>query len=92
MAAESARIALRCEEAKNTSKLDLEECGLRKFPDAIYFLLKNVMLHTVSIAHNDLTVLPKKFGLQLVTITSELQYCLCVLRSVHKDDKVSTDC
>ena len=69
MAEESARVASRCEEAKSTCRLDLESCGLRKVPDAIYLLMRGVELQSVSLAHNDLTVLPNKFGIKLVTIT-----------------------
>ena len=73
MAAESAKIAVRCEEAKATCKLDLEKCDLRKFPDAIYFLMRGVPLQSVSLAHNNLTILPSKFGLKMVSLTSMLQ-------------------
>ena len=70
MGAESARIALKCGEAKNSSKLDLEKCGLRKIPDAIYLLMRGVELQNVSLAHNDITIVPSKFGTKLMTITS----------------------
>ena len=71
MAAESARVARRCEEAKESCHLDLNSCDLRKFPDAIYLLMKGVPLDSVKLSHNDLKILPSKFGTKLTTIKSE---------------------
>lgn len=81
MAAESARIALRCEEAKSTCILNLEDCDLRKIPDAIYLLMRGVQLESAILSKNQLTTVPTKFGQKLVTITStiqlqQLQVCL----------------
>ena len=70
MAAESARVAQRCEEAKHTCQLNLKDCDLRKIPDAIYLFMKGVELQSVCLAHNDLKLVPTKFGSKLVTITS----------------------
>ena len=72
MAAESARVAQRCEEAKRTCQLNLKDCDLRKIPDAIYLFMKGVELQSVCLAHNDLKLVPTKFGSKLITITSML--------------------
>lgn len=74
MAEESARIALRCEEAKSSLELLLNSCGLRKFPDAIFFLLKGIDLMKISLSENQLQKIPAKVGLKFVTITSKLCY------------------
>lgn len=69
MAEESARVAQRCEQAKSTLELSLDNCGLRKFPDAIIFLMKDVELVKVCLSHNQLQKLPAKLGLKFVSIT-----------------------
>ena len=69
MAEESARVAQRCQAAKDSRELLLESCGLRKFPDAVFFLMKGVELRTVSLAHNALTKIPAKLGVKFATIT-----------------------
>ena len=71
MAAESARVARRCEEAKESYHLDLTSCELRKVPDAIYLLMKGIPLDSIELSHNDLKVLPSKFGTKLITIKSK---------------------
>lgn len=71
MASETARVAQRCEEAKEEGEaLDLSGCDLRKFPDAVYFLMKGLELQSVSLAHNDLKLLQKKFSSKFPTLTS----------------------
>ena len=69
MAAESARVALRCEEAKQSKKLDLSSCGLRKFPDSVFFLVRDTPLQALSLANNDLTRIPAKLPTKMSTIT-----------------------
>lgn len=71
MAEESARVAQRCEDAKSTSELLLTDCGLRKFPDAIFFLMKEVQLDMVNLSHNQLLRMPAKLGLKFASITSK---------------------
>ena len=75
MAEQSAKIAQRCEEAKSTCELNLDACDLRKFPDAVFFLMKEVKLQSVSLAHNSLTKIPGKLGVKFSSITCE---CGCV--------------
>lgn len=70
MASEAARVAQRCEEAKGTCHLDLCHCDLRKFPDAIFFLMKGTELQSVLLAHNQLKSIPEKFCTKFATITS----------------------
>ena len=71
MAEESARVSQRCQEAKATRQLMLDGCDLRKFPDAIFFFVKDVDLQTTSLANNQLKKIPAKLGLKFTTITCE---------------------
>ena len=74
MAQQSAQVVQRCEEAKGSKELMLNSCDLRKFPDAVFFLMKEVELQKVSLAHNQLQKLPSKMGAKFATIT-----CKCCL-------------
>ena len=71
MATESARVAQRCEEAKESRKLNLTRCDLRKFPDAIFFLMKNTDLQILSLTDNALKTIPAKLGVKMPSITSK---------------------
>lgn len=71
MAQESAKVAQRCEEAKASGHLNLEDCDLRKFPDAVFFLMREVELQSVNLAHNALKKIPPKLGTKFTTITCE---------------------
>lgn len=70
MATEAAKVAQKCVEAKSSNCLDLSHCDLRKFPDVFYFLMKGIPLQTITLAHNDLKVIPAKFGIKFSTLTS----------------------
>ena len=76
MAEESALIARRCQEAKETRKLSLDECGLRKFPDAVFFQLRDVQLETVSLARNQLKKIPAKLPEAFSSVTCKLKDCV----------------
>ena len=71
MAEESARVAQRCEAGKESLELLLDGCDLRKFPDAVFFLMREVELQRVSLAHNQLQRIPSKLGLKFTTITGD---------------------
>ena len=71
MAEESARVAQRCEAGKESLHLLLDNCDLRKFPDAVFFLMRDVELQRVSLAHNQLQRIPMKLGLKFTTITGD---------------------
>ncbi len=73
-AEEAARVSQRCEEAKSSKELLLSDCGLWKFPDAVFFLLKDVEFTKVDLHHNQLQKIPAKFGVKFSSITSELLY------------------
>jgi hypothetical protein len=73
MAQESALIAQRCEEAKGSGDLLLNNCGLRKFPDAIFFLMREVELRSVNLSHNQLHKLTPKLGSKFTSITGEFR-------------------
>ena len=72
MAEESALIAQNCEAAKSSLELLLGNCGLRKFPDAIFFLMKGVELKKVDLSHNQFHKITAKLGLKFTSIISEL--------------------
>ena len=69
MAEESARVAQRCEEGKQSLQLSLNGCDLRKFPDAVFFLMREVELQKVNLAHNQLQRIPSRLGLKFASIT-----------------------
>ena len=69
MAEESALVARRCLEAKETLKLSLDGCGLRKFPDAVFFLLRDVRLQSANLSGNQLKKIPAKLAENFSTIT-----------------------
>lgn len=73
MAEGSARVAQRCEEAKSSLELVLDHCGLWKFPDAIFLLMKDVELAKVNLSHNQLKKIPAKFGLKFANISSKFR-------------------
>lgn len=90
-AEESARVARRCEEAKSSSELVLDGCDLRKFPDAIFFLMKEVELVKVNLSHNQLQKLPAKLGLKFASITSKCkQHCTAHARMCRESLQIAS--
>ena len=77
MAEGSAKVIQRCEAAKETRELLLDDSDLMKFPDAMFFLLKGVELDVVNLSHNALKKLPTKFGPEFKSITCKCEY-ICV--------------
>lgn len=68
MAQQSARVAQECEAAKDSLELILDNCDLRKFPEAVFFLMKDVQLKVVNLSHNQLQRLPPKLGSKFMSI------------------------
>ncbi|GAB1598239.1 leucine-rich repeat-containing protein 40-like [Argonauta hians] len=60
--AEVAEIINRCHSAKEDKRLDLSECKLIQIPEAVYFLMKNVVVQSLLLTNNEIPRLPKKFG------------------------------
>ena len=89
MAEQAAEVARRCQEAKETLRLELGGCDLRKFPDAVFFLMKDVELQSLSLAGNSLAKIPNKLSQKLTTITcrppsEDLIVCVsCRVRLVY---------
>ncbi len=77
MAEESARIAQRCAEAKETGEVRLDGCGLRKFPDAVFFILKGAEIGSVTLAGNALKRLTPKLAQNFTALTCELMHVTC---------------
>ena len=75
MAEEAALVARRCQEATETCKLSLRGCGLRKFPDAVFFLLRDVRVESVDLSGNQLKQIPAKLAGKLSTITRTHVFC-----------------
>lgn len=73
MAVEAARIVQRCDDAKVTKELMFNECGLKKFPDAVFLLLSGVDIVRVSLANNQFPKLPSRVPVSPVfaAVTSE---------------------
>ncbi|XP_022317066.2 leucine-rich repeat-containing protein 20-like [Crassostrea virginica] len=61
MASGTALVARRLREAQETQDLDLSGCDLTKIPDAVYMMLKSVVVSRCTMANNMLTKIPPKF-------------------------------
>ncbi|KAK3090897.1 hypothetical protein FSP39_015556 [Pinctada imbricata] len=68
MAQEAALVARKIQEAQESEHLDLSNCELRKFPDAVFFMLKNKELKTCTLSGNQLSRIPAKFGNTFTTL------------------------
>ena len=68
-----ARVAERCEQAKQTAILDLSDCRMTAIPQAVFFILKEIELREVDLSKNDIKKLPPKLGFSIAfrTITSK---------------------
>jgi len=69
-----ARVANRCNDAKENQELDLSECKLAKIPEAIFYLMRHTSVLSFSIADNVLRSLPGKVAtrfshLEMLNIT-----------------------
>lgn len=71
MATEVSRVAQRCEEAKQTLVLDLSHCELMSWPEAVFFILKDVQLQEVNLSYNNLKKLSNKLSNRFTTVTCE---------------------
>ncbi|OQV15499.1 hypothetical protein BV898_10366 [Hypsibius exemplaris] len=56
-----ARVVRRCQDSKESHELDLSNCILKSFPDAVYFLLRNFRIESVMLEQNQIARLPAKF-------------------------------
>ncbi|KAL5488789.1 hypothetical protein EMCRGX_G017785 [Ephydatia muelleri] len=75
MAEQSAKVVQRCEDAKGSKRLMLNECDLSKFPDAVFLLIKGVTLESVDLSRNVLKKVHTQLGIKFATITSlDLSY------------------
>lgn len=63
------RVVNRCNDAQDSSHLDLSECQLMQIPDAIYLLMQNTRLVTCDLSNNVISKLPVKFAERFPTIT-----------------------
>ena len=61
MADDVARVAQRCDDAKENQQLNLSCCRLKKMPDAIYFILRDIHVESCNLDDNLLRILPGKF-------------------------------
>ena len=70
---------MRCQEARETRRLSLNGCGLRKFPDAAFFLMRDVQLESVNLSGNQLKRIPAKLAEKFTTIT-----CTSIASLIYK--------
>ncbi|XP_023235595.1 leucine-rich repeat-containing protein 20-like [Centruroides sculpturatus] len=63
------KVVHRCTDATVNQNLDLSECQLMSFPDAIYHLMRNTVLLGCDLSSNVLRKLPSKFAIKFVYIT-----------------------
>ncbi|KRF82359.1 leucine-rich repeat-containing protein 20 isoform X2 [Drosophila virilis] len=63
------KVIERCENAAETSHLDLSQCELMQIPDAVYHLMRNTILQTCNLSGNVLKKLTPKFALKFSAIT-----------------------
>lgn len=63
------KVVRRCHTAKENQNLDLSECQLMAFPDAIYHLMRNTVLLSCNLSSNVFRKLPPKFAIKFVYIT-----------------------
>ena len=75
MAEEAATVARCCQEAMETRRLSLGGCGLRKFPDAVFFLLRDVQVESVDLSRNQLKHIPAKLAEKFSTVTRTQVFC-----------------
>lgn len=71
MAEQSANVVQRCEDAKGSKHLMLNECDLSKFPDAVFLLTKGLDLESVDLSRNMLKRVHTQLGTKFATITRE---------------------
>ena len=69
MAEQSANVVQRCEDAKGSKHLMLNECDLSKFPDAVFLLTKGLDLESVDLSRNMLKRVHTQLGTKFATIT-----------------------
>ena len=68
MAEDVARVANRCEDAKESKSLDLSSCRLAKMPDAIYHILREIPVVKCNLDDNILRILPRKFCSKFIAL------------------------
>ncbi|XP_013392284.1 leucine-rich repeat protein soc-2 homolog [Lingula anatina] len=71
---EVARVALRCQAAKEENRLDLSQCSLMMVPEAVFFLMKHIQLESCDLSANVLKRIPSKLGIKFNHLT-ELNLC-----------------
>jgi len=85
---EAAEVARRCQEATVSKELLLGQCGLRKFPDAIFFMLKSINVAKVDLSHNQLVRIPAKFGLIFSSVAGNFWNNSIIINTQTKISKV----
>lgn len=63
------KVVWRCNDAQENQNLDLSECQLMSFPDAIYHLMRNTVLVACNLSSNVLRKIPPKFAIKFNNIT-----------------------
>ncbi|ESP01395.1 hypothetical protein LOTGIDRAFT_212889 [Lottia gigantea] len=63
------KVVHRCDDAKETNRLDLSGCQLTQVPDAIYLLLKSTPLEVLDISSNLVRRIPSKISSKFPHLT-----------------------
>ncbi|XP_037046528.1 leucine-rich repeat-containing protein 20-like [Bradysia coprophila] len=63
------KVVKQCEKAKETLTLDLSQCNLAKFPDAVFYLLRDTTLTACDLSSNVLRRIPPQLAFKFSLIT-----------------------
>ena len=63
------KVVHRCYSAKEDRNLNLSECQLMSFPDAVYHLMRNTVLLTCDLSSNVFRKIPPQLPLKFINIT-----------------------
>ncbi|XP_054724456.1 leucine-rich repeat-containing protein 20-like [Uloborus diversus] len=63
------KVVHRCYSAKEDRNLNLSECQLMSFPDAVYHLMRNTVLLTCDLSSNVFRKIPPQLPLKFISIT-----------------------
>lgn len=63
------KVVQRCYTAKEDRNLDLSECQLMSFPDAVYHLMRDTVLQTCDLSSNVFRKIPPQLPIKFISIT-----------------------
>jgi len=63
------KVVHRCDDAKESNRLDLSECQLMQVPDAVFHLMRETPLQACNLAGNVISKIPPKLGMNFNLMT-----------------------